>query len=789
MSLPPPSVLLGNPRFPEWYPGQEELFNRSLDWYSSPARFLGMAIPTGSGKSVSALLLSRYSGARTIVLTATKGLQNQYCLSPETRVLHADLQWREIASLREGDQLLAFDEQSVGRNHRKWRSATVSKVQWFVRPCYRLLFDDGSSVICSSDHMWLVAAGRRDGTSRFWRRTENLRVGGKFASKVVRFLDVWNYDVSDRTAGYLAGAYDGEGSLTQRKARRVFRDKHEANGVDVNLSFSQNNNGMLRTVKEALTSLGFAFNEQGHGAKDKCLTLTFRSRADVLRFLGQVRPARLLERFNPDVLGSVFNLRACAVVSREFLGDRVVVAATTTTGTLLAEGLASHNCGDIIPLGGVVVMGQNNFPCLLVHGLRADEGPCHDGLSCAVKENCPYRVQLSRAMRSPLVITNYAYWLAQNNFSTGLGDVGLLVCDEGHLAFGAMEGYLTIFLSRLDIEPCGIRFPAAADQWSVWQNWATSSLPVVQDNVSHIESDIRALRNSNQPIPGGISHAYRSAKSVAAKLERLSSVGEDWVIQPTKYGYRFVPRWVSNYSGHLFGNTPKVVLMSAILSHRTCDYLGVPSDGSRTWLEMGSQFPPENTQIWHVPTARINYRTDDYGSTIWVTRIDQLIQRRMDRKGIVFTVSYERARLLLSRSIFKHLMVTHGTSDVVQAIEKFKKMPAPAVLVSPSVTTGYDFPAVTGVRYLVIGKIPYPDTKDPVTHARHQDDKDWSSYAAMETFIQEAGRATRSPDDRVEVFCVDDSFKWWYWKYRDFAPGWFQARVRGSLERVPDPLV
>ena len=520
MTLPSPSQLLGIPKFGSWYPGQEALLSQSLDWYHSPTRFIGLSIPTGAGKSVNALLLSKLSGARTVILTATLGLQEQY-------------------------------------------------------------------------------------------------------------------------------------------------------------------------LKDA------------------------------------------------------------------------------------------------IDLGGVVVKGQRNFPCALVRGIQADEGPCHDGLSCDHKDQCLYRIQLKKALDSELVITNYAYWLAQSNYSSGLGDVGLLVCDEGHQAFSAVENYLTIFLSRLDIEPCGIRFPES-DQWGIWRSWAEISSPVVGESVSHIEAEIKQFRSQNQTVPNHISRAYRNASAVFARLKRLSAVGEDWIIQQTYHGYRFVPKWVSNYSSQLFGEVPKVGLMSAILSHRTCDYLGIPGGEQRTWIEMDSYFPAENTPIWHVPTARINYRTDDYGSTIWVSRIDQIIQRRLDRKGIIFTVSYERARMLLSRSRFKGIMYAHSTTDVVQVVEKFKKMAAPAVLVSPTVTTGWDFP---GLDYIVVGKLPYPDTSDIVTKARHEDDKEWTSYLAMETLVQECGRGTRSVDDKCEVLVIDDNFRWYYPRYRRFSPKWFQERVRGSLDSVPAPLV
>jgi superfamily II DNA or RNA helicase len=80
MSLPSPGTLLGlkNDQFLFWYPGQAEAFNYAMNWYYSPARFLGLSLPTGSGKTLVALLLARLTGTRTCILTATKGLQTQY---------------------------------------------------------------------------------------------------------------------------------------------------------------------------------------------------------------------------------------------------------------------------------------------------------------------------------------------------------------------------------------------------------------------------------------------------------------------------------------------------------------------------------------------------------------------------------------------------------------------------------------------------------------------------------------------------------------------------------------
>jgi len=360
------------------------------------------------------------------------------------------------------------------------------------------------------------------------------------------------------------------------------------------------------------------------------------------------------------------------------------------------------------------------------------------------------------------------------------------------MAFSALEGFLTVFISHADIHPLGITFPVVEpdQRQQGWRVWAESAREVASTEASRLGSEVRSVRHDKSIPPAPLVRAARRANGLVSKLGLLSGINEQWVVQWTQSGCRFVPKWVAHHSEDLFhtAEVPKIILMSAILSHRTADYLGVPED--RYWVEADSYFPAENTQIWHIPTARINYRTGDMETRLWVSRIDQIIQRRLDRKGIVFTVSYERARLLLSRSRFKDIMLSHSTGDVVQVVEQFKKAPPPVVLVSPSVTTGYDFPQGDGLpQYLVVGKLPYPDTSEPVTKARHEEDKDWTSYQAMETLIQESGRISRSAGDRAEVFVLDDNIRWFMRVYGQFAPAWFRERYRGTMDTVPNPLV
>jgi Rad3-related DNA helicase len=232
----------------------------------------------------------------------------------------------------------------------------------------------------------------------------------------------------------------------------------------------------------------------------------------------------------------------------------------------------------------------------------------------------------------------------------------------------------------------------------------------------------------------------------------------------------------------LFQQVPKIILLSAILTPHIVENLGIDKP---QWIEAESPFPASNTPITHINTMRVDHRATDEMMMTWVRRIDDIIRGRQDKKGLVFTVSYARAKLLRENSRYKEQIFIHDTKNVREVVEKFKAAPAPAVLVSPSVTTGWDFPQEE-CEYIVVGKVPYPDTRGALIQARMADNRDWAAQLAMETLVQETGRGTRSADDKCQVLVVDDAWRWWWPKYKHFAPTWFQERVsRHSTDLIP----
>ena len=202
-------------------------------------------------------------------------------------------------------------------------------------------FEDGTVITCSTDHRWLV----KRGNLTQWVRADELKAGDSYVSRPV---DTWETDDS-RDAGYLAAAFDGEGWLS-----RATGAVSACHGV----GFSQRDNEMLDRVRSALKARGFIFSDViNHKPQPERFTRSedihtlsilgagrVQKRPEILRFLGSVRPLRLLAKFSPDSMGSVYYDPWVKVARVTPVGEREVVALQTSSRTFVAEGFLSHNC-------------------------------------------------------------------------------------------------------------------------------------------------------------------------------------------------------------------------------------------------------------------------------------------------------------------------------------------------------------------------------------------------------------------------------------------------------------
>lgn len=262
------------------------------------------------------------------------------CLGFGTKILNKNLEWVNVEDAQIGDKLVAFDEtllKNAGAPHRKWRIATITHCQHDIEYVYEILFDDTTKVYATGEHKWLCYPynAKRDGCA--WVRTDEL-VENK--TTIPKVFDVWETDKS-KSAGYLAGAFDADGTLYQT-------------GTHTAVQFCQVENVVLKKVEEFLKEKRFDYHITKCTAEGKRkFNYVWNSLyikggiPEQLRFLGQIRPYRLLERFDLLNMSRRFvnsGRKARKVIKVTALhSKRPIVKIATDTKTFFADGMPTHN--------------------------------------------------------------------------------------------------------------------------------------------------------------------------------------------------------------------------------------------------------------------------------------------------------------------------------------------------------------------------------------------------------------------------------------------------------------
>jgi hypothetical protein len=249
-----------------------------------------------------------------------------YCLEENHKVLTKDLQYVKLKNIQVGDELLAFEEDNQESNcGRKYKTSIVTKKRITPAAVYKVVLSNGKVFTVTSDHRWLVR-NTRGGTG--WKHTHEL----KPSDIIPRYFDEWE-TVNTKDAGYLAGIFDGEGYISKPNTKQ--------GGIQI--GFGQNDGLVLNKSLDIIKKLNFKTLE--YYSRDCRQIKIGGTSADKIKFLGSIRPIRLIEKFKPEMLGRMQTIENSYVASVTYQEEAAnIVEIETTTSTLIVDGYAHHNC-------------------------------------------------------------------------------------------------------------------------------------------------------------------------------------------------------------------------------------------------------------------------------------------------------------------------------------------------------------------------------------------------------------------------------------------------------------
>jgi hypothetical protein len=344
-----------------------------------------------------------------------------------------------------------------------------------------------------------------------------------------------------------------------------------------------------------------------------------------------------------------------------------------------SRALQAQLMADFKSVGMVSLSGRKNYDC----GLKPDF-TCEEGYAA----RCPYKGSIEcpssraemKAAASQLVVTNYAKWMSAFPPFTQL-----VVFDEAHAAPDAIASSMQVVLHDREIAELGLDFPSQADDFPAWKPWIAEARAIADNRMLEFRARLRNGELSQ-------SKKFLHYNNLCRRLATVATARpESWVVEDIEKGFQFDPVRVGRYAeAVLLVNTPSVLMVSATLRPKTLYLIGIPTEGF-DFFEYQSEFDPARCPIYYVPTDFVDQKHPD-NSALWI-KLDQIIARRLDRKGIVHTVSYKRRDEVLRASRFRSQMMWNPQDAAsTGTVERFKAAPPGTILVSPSVGGGFDFP-------------------------------------------------------------------------------------------------
>ena len=418
------------------------------------------------------------------------------------------------------------------------------------------------------------------------------------------------------------------------------------------------------------------------------------------------------------------------------------------------------------------ITGKNNYNCVLprydpeeARGLgvsqytTVDVAPCAGGYECAWRGRCDYFVEKRMAVKHPISIHNYSYWVPEANYVGEFTNAGYIFADEGHLLDDVLTDFASVVMGPrilAEYDPPRGKSPSL-ESWVKWGGEVAEKLTTLLP-------------------PEGVARS-KALKRLALFIT-LAAIPLDetsrWVLDYDDRGLVIRPLWPVRVKETLLHGKKLVIMSGTILDHEM--FAEALSLGDHHYIALPWTFPPESRPVFYRPAAEVTRVNQEKAIPALARVSDHIISTHRGEKGVIHSQSFNLGESVARAMTHDKLLVHSRGVDRTTIVEQFKKSAAGTWLISPSVGHGEDF-AFDLARCQIILKIPFLDYGDQLVRLRAKANPAWYYYATAQELVQKIGRVTRDKEDYGETWILDSKWEVYENKYKRFIPSEIWAAV------------
>jgi len=487
-------------------------------------------------------------------------------------------------------------------------------------------------------------------------------------------------------------------------------------------------------------------------------------------------------------------------------------------------------------LGWGIIKGVDNYNCV-VNAEKFSMGECRlknvsyeeaESLPCF--SDCGYLYGRKIAIKSPVSILNYSYWLIQRNYvedkmqENGRGvpfpKRDFTFCDEAHKVTEIVQNH---FSPRIDDKT----LDKLDKLRSVLEK---NNIALVKHRTVKIRTVIDSLKKETSPdriffylkefeliLSDFVKAGHKLKEYTASKYPKEVTVPKEWrfylgLSDWTKdchckfedYNHIIsqvgLEKMVKNDQGetlmfncldesymmerHFHSQSSFKLLMTATMGEPT-DFLKNIGAKNAKYFKMETSFDFEKSPIYFYPKRRMSMAQKEKNFPWLQRKINEILESHTEENGIIHTGSYENTAKIfssLSDENRKRVLTYQNSQEKDEALRKFLSEEN-AVLMGPSILEGLDLSSEKS-RFQVFVKVPFPSLGDKFVSAKMNSHPGWYDWKTIISVLQGVGRSVRSEKDWAITYFLDGCLTDLLNRRRSSFPEEFQRRIKVIREDI-----